>query len=64
MGIGFWQILIVLLVVLIVFGAGRLPKVMGDFGKGIRNFKAGLNGTEPEGEDKEPPRLSGKDEQK
>lgn len=46
MGIGFWQLLVILAVVLIVFGAGRLPTVMGDFGKGIRNFKAGLNGDE------------------
>ena len=44
MGIGFWQIAIIVLVVLIVFGAGRLPKVMGDLGKGLRSFKAGLSG--------------------
>ena len=44
MGLSFWHILVVLVVVLIVFGAGRLPTVMGDLGKGIRNFKAGMNG--------------------
>jgi sec-independent protein translocase protein TatA len=43
MGLSFWHILIVLLVVLIVFGAGRLPQVMGDLGKGIKSFKSGLN---------------------
>jgi len=48
MGFSIWHILIVLLVVLIVFGAGRLPHVMGDLGKGIRNFKAGLGGETPE----------------
>ncbi len=48
MGLSLWHIAIVLLVVLIVFGAGRLPGVMGDLGKGIRNFKAGLG----EGSDK------------
>lgn len=42
MGISVWQILIVLVIVLIVFGAGKLPRVMGDFGKGIKNFKSGL----------------------
>ena len=47
MGFSIWHILIVLLVVLIVFGAGRLPHVMGDLGKGIRSFKAGLNGDTP-----------------
>lgn len=44
MGIGLWQLIIILAVVLIVFGAGRLPNVMGDFGKGIRKFKEGLTG--------------------
>jgi sec-independent protein translocase protein TatA len=43
MGLSFWHILIVLVVVLIVFGAGRLPQVMGDLGKGIKSFKSGLN---------------------
>ena len=34
--------LVVLVIVLIVFGAGKLPKVMSDLGKGVRSFKAGL----------------------
>lgn len=38
--IGHW--LIVLLVVLLVFGAGRLPKVMSDIGKGVRALRDGL----------------------
>jgi sec-independent protein translocase protein TatA len=43
MGLSFWHIIIVLLVVLVIFGAGKLPNVMGDLGKGIKNFKAGMN---------------------
>lgn len=43
MGLSFGHILIVLVVVLVIFGAGRLPQVMGDLGKGIKSFKAGLN---------------------
>ncbi|MDP2697968.1 twin-arginine translocase TatA/TatE family subunit [Thalassospira sp.] len=43
MGIGVWQIVLILAIVLIIFGAGKLPKVMGDMGKGIRSFKAGIN---------------------
>ena len=35
-------ILFLLLVILIVFGAGKLPRVMGDVAKGIKNFKAGM----------------------
>lgn len=48
MGLSFWHLLIVLAVVLIIFGAGRLPRVMGDLGRGIRSFKSGLDGSEKE----------------
>lgn len=41
-----WHWLIVLVVVLIFFGAGKLPRVMGDLAKGIKNFKAGLKDEE------------------
>ena len=34
--------LVVLVIILIVFGAGKLPRVMGDFAKGIKSFKAGM----------------------
>jgi sec-independent protein translocase protein TatA len=47
------HILLTLLVVLIVFGAGKLPKVMGDLGKGIRNFKDELKGENKNEEVKE-----------
>ncbi len=42
MSIGIWQVILILVIVLILFGAGKLPKVMGDLGKGVRNLKAGL----------------------
>jgi len=42
MSIGPWQIALILVLVLVVFGAGKLPNVLGDMGKGIRNFRAGL----------------------
>ena len=35
--------IIVLLVVLLLFGRGRISEIMGDFGKGIKSFKQGLN---------------------
>ena len=35
--------LIVLVVVLVLFGRGRISEIMGDFGKGIKSFKHGLN---------------------
>ena len=37
---------VVLLLVLLLFGAGKLPKVMGDLANGIKNFKAGLKDEE------------------
>ena len=37
-----WHWILVLVVILIVFGAGKLPRVMGDLAKGIKNFKAGM----------------------
>ena len=42
MGISVWQILVILLIVLILFGAGKLPRVMGDVAKGVKSFKSGL----------------------
>lgn len=40
--IGPWEIFLILLVVLVIFGAGRLPTIMGDLAKGVKSFKAGL----------------------
>ena len=37
-----WHWVIVALVVLVLFGRGKISETMGDFGKGIKNFKRGL----------------------
>jgi sec-independent protein translocase protein TatA len=42
MGISFGHLLVVMLIVLILFGAGKLPQVMADLAKGIKSFKTGL----------------------
>ena len=42
MRFGFGEIALLLIVVLIFFGAGRISSVMGEFGKGLRSFKSGL----------------------
>ena len=39
MGISIWQIVLVLVIILILFGAGKIPRVMGDVAKGIKSFK-------------------------
>ena len=41
---GIWELLLVLLIVLLVFGAARLPQIGESLGKAIRNFKKGLSG--------------------
>lgn len=48
MGISIWQILIVVLIVVVLFGAGRIPRLMGDMAKGIKSFKAGMKDDEEE----------------
>lgn len=47
--IGPWELALIFLIVLIVFGANKLPKVAKDLGSGIREFKKSLSG---ESEDK------------
>ena len=42
-GLGTQELLIILVLVMIVFGAGKLPQVGGALGKGLRNFKKGMN---------------------
>lgn len=46
MSIGIWQILIVVALVFLLFGAGRLPRVMEDIAKGIKSFKKGISDDE------------------
>ena len=42
MGIGWPQLLLIALVILVLFGRGRISEMMGDFGKGISSFKKGM----------------------
>lgn len=47
MGMGsIWHWLVVLLIVLVLFGAGKIPKLMGDLAKGVKAFKTGLKDDE------------------
>ncbi len=52
MRFGPWEIALVLVIVLIVFGVGKLPQVGGAIGKSIRNFKKAQAGEDEESEDK------------
>lgn len=46
MGIGFWQLVVVLLIVLLLFGRGKLPALAEDLGKSLRSFKKGMEENE------------------
>ena len=48
-----WEWIIVLLIVILIFGVGRISKVGEDLGKGIRSFRKGLSGDEEGKEKKE-----------
>lgn len=43
-----WHWMIVLVIVLLLFGAGKLPNVMGDIAKGVKAFKSGMKDDEDE----------------
>lgn len=49
-GLGFWELFLILLIVIVVFGASRLPQLGRGLGEGISNFKDGLN----KGKDEKP----------
>ncbi len=49
-GLGTQELLIILVLVMIIFGAGKLPQVGSSLGKGLRNFKKGVSDAEDEEE--------------
>jgi sec-independent protein translocase protein TatA len=49
--IGPWEIALILVIILIVFGVGRLPQVGGAIGKGMRSFQKGRRGEDVEEEE-------------
>ena len=62
MGIGIWELLIVLAIVLVIFGAKKLRNLGGDLGGAIKNFKHSMKEGEQEGSDRptENPKISEK----
>lgn len=56
-GIGWQEIVVIVLVVLLLFGARRIPELMRSLGKGVREFKAGMKDLEKDvkDEDKQDP---------
>ena len=54
--IGPWEIALILVIILIVFGVGKLPQVGGAIGKGLRAFRKGQRGEDDEEEEAEKPK--------
>ena len=50
MSIGFWQIAIVVILVVLLFGRGKISSLMGDVAKGIKSFKKGMSSDVSENE--------------
>ena len=50
-GIGIWQLVIILVIVILVFGAKKLRNIGGDVGSAIKNFKQAVKQDEDDGED-------------
>ena len=51
MGIGFPELMIILVIIMIIFGAGKLPEIGNAFGKSIKNFKSSMKEAEEESAD-------------
>ena len=56
MSIGFWQIAVVVILVVLLFGRGKISSLMGDVAKGIKSFKKGMSSDQSE--DTEPKNIS------
>jgi|TARA_B110000263_G_C15212316_1_gene465859 sec-independent protein translocase protein TatA len=56
MSIGFWQIAIVVILVVLLFGRGKISSLMGDVAKGIKSFKKGM--ATDDSDDTEPKNIS------
>ena len=63
-GLGTTELIIILVLVLIIFGAGKLPQVGGALGKGLRNFKDGVKDGENDVPEKDPDKIDDHNEQK
>jgi sec-independent protein translocase protein TatA len=62
MSIGFWQIAVVVILVVLLFGRGKISSLMGDVAKGIKSFKKGMATETTEDSDSEPKNISEKNQ--
>ena len=52
--LGTWEIILIVLVILLIFGGKKIPELMRGLGKGVKSFKDGVNGKEDEVVPEEP----------
>lgn len=50
--LGTWEIILIVLVILLIFGGKKIPELMRGLGKGVRSFKDGVNGVEEDDQEK------------
>lgn len=55
LGLGPGEMILLLVVLLVIFGAGKIPQIGTSVGKGLRNFRKGMKGEEDEAENPPPP---------
>ncbi len=60
MGLGHWEILLIVLVVMLLFGGKKFPELAKGLGKGLKEFKKSVKDTDEE----EPPQVKSADEKK
>ena len=63
-GLGTTELLIILALVMIIFGAGKLPSVGGALGKSLRNFKDGVKEGDEDESENDPDKIDGSDQDK
>ncbi|WP_417318400.1 twin-arginine translocase TatA/TatE family subunit [Emcibacter sp.] len=57
MGLSIWQILLVAVLAILLFGRGRISDLMGDVAKGIKSFKKGMAEDDDENDKPDPPKV-------
>lgn len=62
MGLGFQEIVVLALIVLLIFGGKKIPELMHGIGKGVKSFKDGMNGIDDKNADKNETDKTSKDE--
>lgn len=62
--IGTWEIILIVLVILLLFGGKKIPELMKGLGKGVKSFKDGVNGKDEEKQEEEKKEEVKKEEEK